>query len=442
MKKIGMKFLCCFCAVVIFMSTVSFGLIPFAKADEPVGKMSSVYGYILNDYIMRYGVISTDKNGAIFDSTGNTIAPSGVVYGDIINFDNNNCPYLLIFVADSEYKTAACHLWLYSNETKKAQRIAVIEKSYCDIPKDMIGEFNIAWKNEKRYITFNTYLNNVEQSKEVYTVINGEAYMYINNPADITESGVMDYNAYYFHPGIDVSCYNKQLDVFFTKLKDTAAKSVTYEDISKKLSPDAKTQINRVLIRSALYCNFDIKDYTTQNEYNEGLSITTSSDKFTQLSAFYDLGEDIYYAKFDTNRSKYNYALLRKTDESEDGYQILKVRTDCIPLADTELKQARYEYSQNPLLMPKSKTAPQLSSKESQTSAPVATDVTVKVGDSEPVLVSSAPDPTPEAAVPDKKITVKKLLDDNLKLPIACTGGGVAIALLTFLWVYMYEDDD
>ena len=440
MKKIGMKFLCSFCAAVIFMSTISFGLIPFVKADEPVGKMSSVYGYILNDYIMKYGVMSTDKNGAIFDSTGNTITPSGVVYGDILNFDNNNCPYLVIFVADSEYKSAECHLWLYNDETQKARKVAVIEKSYSDIPKDMIGEFNIAWKNEKRYITFNTYQNNVEQQKEVYTVINGEAYMYINNPADITEVGIMDYNAYYFHPGIDVSDYNKQLDVFFTKLKDTAAKSVTYENIATKLSAEDKTQINRVLIKSALYCDFDIKNYTSLDEYNEGLTITTSSDKFTQLSAIYSLGDDIYYAKFDTNRTKYNYALLRKTDALDDGYQILKVRTDCIPLADIELKQARYEYSQNPLIMAKSKTTMELNEDKTAVT-PTSTNVTVKVGDNEPITVTKAPEPTPDIKETDKKISIKKILDDKVKLPIACTGGGIAIALLTFLWVYMYEDE-
>ncbi len=53
--------------------------------------------------------------------------PNGVVYSDIVNFDANENPYLVIFLADSGYTTASCHVWKYDEETENAERIAILD---------------------------------------------------------------------------------------------------------------------------------------------------------------------------------------------------------------------------------------------------------------------------------------------------------------------------
>ena len=69
-----------------------------AYAEDMSGKMASVYGYTLNDYMFQYGVVSTDVPGGYPE---NKDSDSGVIYADIIDFDNNESPYLVIFRADS-----------------------------------------------------------------------------------------------------------------------------------------------------------------------------------------------------------------------------------------------------------------------------------------------------------------------------------------------------
>lgn len=436
--KILYKLLCSFCAVAIFMSCASLGILAPVNADEPVGKMSAIYGYVLNDYIETFGVLSTDKDGFISNSKKEYPSPCGVVYGDILNFDNNSNPYLVIFVANSEYKTASCHIWLYNDELEKAQRLAIIEKPYDKVAKNRAGEFNIGWNDDKRFITYATYEDGILKAKEVYTAISGEIFMYINNPSDISESGVMDFNESYFHSGIDISDYNKSLDVFFSKLKDSAAQSVNYENIAYALGTEDKMSLNRTLIKAAAYQDFDISRYSDMEEYQEALNITTSAAKFTQLSAFYSLSDELYYAKFDTNISNYNYALLRRCDLADNGYQILKVRTDCIPLSDIELKELRLSYMNNPLLLEKAST--KLKLKELSDTTPEPSDITVKVADDEPVTITVTPAPTKAPA--DKPIKLVKIFGDGVKLPIACAAGIISAGLIVFLWVYMLYDSD
>ena len=127
------------------------------------------------------------------------------------------------------------------------------------------------------------------------------------------------------------------------------------------------------------------------------------------------MGDEIYYIRFSTDRSYYNYALLRRSDDAENGYQILKVRTDCIPLSDRELKQIKTDYDRNTLLYKKAKGSLKLSK--------YCAD---------------------DNAEPSKKplIQIDKSFDKQTRLPIVCIGGGIAVALLTILWVYLYSDND
>ena len=133
----------------------------------------------------------------------------------------------------------------------------------------------------------------------------------------------------------------------------------------------------------------------------------------------YNLGDEIYYVRFSTDKSYYNYALLRRSDTVENGYQILKISTDCIPLADVELKQLKEEYSRNTLLYKKTKGSLKLQKKVKQEGEPEAPQIT------------KAP-----------KILIEKMIDSRMRLPAACIGGGIAIALLTILWVFLYGTDD
>lgn len=416
LRKRIYKFICTICSISILLSGITVD--HTALADEPVGKMSAVYGYVLNDYIATYGAVTTSEtNSALYDENGGTISPTGVVYGDVVNFDDNENPYLVIYITEGIYNTASCHIWKYNEQTEAAERIAILEKEYDSIDRNKMGEFNLGWNDEKRYITYKEYVDHNVVNAEYYTVIDGDALMYVNNPKDVYEAGIMDFNAYYFHPGVDVSNYNQTLNNFFDDLKNAAADSVTYEDIAERLTPEDEARVEAVLSKAVSYENFDISDYDSMDKYQAALREPTNSDRFYLISNMYNLGDEIYYVRFSTDKSYYNYALLRRSDSVENGYQILKVSTDCIPLADRELKQLKEEYSRNTLLYKKAKGYLKLQKKVKEPSG--APEVT------------KAP-----------KILIDKIIDSRMRIPSACIGGGIAIALLTILWVCLYGSDE
>lgn len=103
-----------------------------------------------------------------------------------------------------------------------------------------------------------------------------------------------------------------------------------------------------------------------------------------------------------------------------NGYQILKVRTDCIPLSDRELKQIKADYDRNTLHFIKNQKDTLKLSKTS------------KYDDSDGLS-----EPTKEPT-----IQIEKSLKSSTRLPAVCLGGGIAIALLTVLWVYLYSDNN
>lgn len=418
MKKRINKILCAVSSLSVILSCITLDCA--ALVDKPVGKMSSTYGYILNDYIWQYGVIATEEtNGTLYGEDDGLCTPNGVVYGDIVNFDSNENPYLVLYVANGETATAACHIWKYNEELEAAEEIAVLERSVGDIGRDRIGEFDLGWNDEKRYIIYKEFVDMELVNAEYYTVIDGDALMYVNNPSNVEQTDIMDFNAYYFHPGVDVSDYNRSLGDFFDHLKNSAADSVTYEDIAERLQPDDEARVEATLSKAVAFDNFDIANYDTLDEYRHALTEPVGSDRFYLISNMYNLGDEIYYARFSTDKSYYNYALLRRSDTAENGYQILKVSTDCIPLADIELKRLKNEYSRNNMLYKKTKGSLKLRRKVKDASEPESPKVT------------KAP-----------MITLDKLIDERMRLPVACIGGGIAIALLTILWVCLYGSDD
>ena len=364
------RLLSVFCSIVILMSCLTFSTV---VADEPVGKMAAVYAYVLNNYLYTYSSMHTENAGDSLSISEDNI-PNGVVYSDIVNFQ---------------------------------------------IPLGQSGVFSLGSNAEKRYITYKVFEGDELVHADYYTVIDGDAFEYVNAPQVLSETGVMDFSSEYFHPNVDVSHYNQNIGNFFDKLKNSAADSVTYEDIAERLSDEDEHQIEEVLKNVVSYTDFDIANYTTMDEYQNALNVEPNGDRFYLISEAYNLGDEIYYVRFSTDRSYYNYALLRRSDMADNGYQILKVRTDCIPLSDRELKQIKADYDRNTLLYKKSKGTLKLSK-------------TSKYDDSDGLS-----EPTKAPA-----IHIEKSLNSSTRLPAVCLGGGIAIALLTVLWVYLYSDNN
>lgn len=406
------RFLSVFCSIVIAISCLTFSSV---CADEPVGKMSSVYAYVLNDYLYTYGKMKTDNVGDTMFISNEGNMPNGVVYADIVNFDANENPYLVIFIAAEEYTTASCHVWKYNTESENAERIAILDINYTQLPHGKVGVFSLGSSDVKRYITYKVFEDNSLVHADYYTVIDGDAFEYVNAPQILDETGIMDFSAEYFHSGVDISQFNKTIEDFFDNLKKSAADSVTFEDFALRLSDEDEIQIEAVLKSVTSFNDFDIANYTTMDEYRQALDIPPNGDRFYLISEAYNLGDEIYYIRFSTDRSYYNYALLRRSDDAENGYQILKVRTDCIPLSDRELKQIKTDYDRNTLLYKKAKGSLKLSK-----NSKYDTDTTP----------SKAP-----------IIQLEKSINQRTRLPIVCIGGGIAIALLTILWVYIYSDN-
>ena len=86
-------------------------------------------------------------------------------------------------------------------------------------------------------------------------------------------------------------------------------------------------------------------------------------------------------------------------------------------MADRELKQIKTDYDRNTLLYKKAKGSLKLL-KESK---------------------YSEDEPKPEAT---PVIQIEKKFSSGLRLPVICIGGGIAVALLTVLWVYLYGDNE
>ena len=382
-------------------------------ADEIVGRMSASYGYALNDMIWEYGVIKSDNpQQEFFDTDGGEISPGGIVYADIINFDANDNPYLVVFTMNSDTHSGEVHVWKYNEQTKKAEKIAKLSKSYSDIPHSRMGEFNLGSNNEKRYVSYKEYENNVLVSEEYYTVINGDMFMYVNKPKNVYDWGIMNFNNVYFHPNVSVTDYNKPLDMFFSKMKDAAADSVTLDDMAEHLEPSDEDRLENVLSKAVNYTSFDILNCKTIEDYKSQLDKKNCTDRFYLITNVYNLGDELYYVRFSTDRSFYNYTLLRRTDALSEGYQILKVNADCIPLSDSELAQIKDEYSRCPLLY--KKASGKIKVKRN------LEDIGIKL----------------------PKLNIEKRFNDGIKLPAALLGGGIGLALITALWFVLTIGDD
>lgn len=410
--KIGMyKIMCLLTSVVVALTSVSLNV--FGEESNRSGIMSSVYGYKLNDYLFDYGVVSSANTDGfvMLSDTELTDENGGVIYADLIDFNNNGMPLLVIYLMDKNSECIEVHILGYDDESSKAELIGIISKSYSGIADGISGEFNIGYKDNKKFISYKTYKDQVLLKSEYYTVIGNDAFMYIKQPAGVEDIGILDFNNSYIHSSMDISSYNKTLGLFFKKLKDDTADSVTLEDISLRLSPDDEALLEDALAKAVNYCDFDISRFKSMAEYRSAMDFVTNSDKFYLISNMYALGDEIYYVRFSTDRSFYNYALFRRSDSAPDGYQLLKVRTDCIPLSDIELTKIYETYKRSTLLLKQSRSDLELS----------------KAEDESKTLLNLP------------KMDIDKKIPSRLRTPIALFGGGCALIALIAVWIILVK---
>lgn len=403
------KLLCLICVFVLSVSTT----VVTVKADEISGKTASVFAYALNDAIYNYGVVSTAEcGGYISVDCDNGIYPTGVIYADIINFDNNETPYLVIFRADNNRGCISADIYKYNTKTKTADLVTVLSKGF-NLPGGVIGEFCLGFNAEKRFIVYNEYTDTVKSKTEYYTVMDGTAFQYVVAPEYADEAAVLSFSSVLLHPETDVSNYNDYLDIFFSKLKNASADSVTHTDISDYITDSEEEKIENVLTNATKIGFLDIAEFSSMTEYETALENGNSPTLFYLITHMYDLGDEIYYVRFSADCSFYNYAILRRTSSLESGYQILSVRTDSIPLSDVELESAKDSYMRSNLVMKKASGTIELENMPKESILQL-----------------------------EKPISVPKVINPGIKKPIALIGGGVCLVLFIALWIYMASDDE
>lgn len=378
-----------------------------------VGKVASVYGYALNDIMVQDGVLSTVDPGDAYIIDGSDF-PDGVIYADIMNFDNNENPYLVVFSANGEAETVSVYIYGYDENSQQAVAVASLSKHYNTDP-GVVGQFCLGRTDESRYIIYKEYTYDKETNAEYYTVIDKTAFMYVNDPTYAESFPVVTFNSTALHPDVDVSFYNSALDGFFSDLKDASADSVTYDDISELLTEREASRIDTILHTAAGFRLFDIGEYSSLEDYDRALTRPDSDNKYYLLTDLYDLGDELYYARFSTNNSFYNFAVLRRSDKAPCGYQLLMSRTDSIPLSDTELLKLVDVYTHNKLVMKKASGKIDLVS--------------------EPIVQINMLDI-------DKIITLPEIFSDSLRKPAAYICGGIGFILMIFLWAYIASGKD
>lgn len=418
MNKVYRRLLCLLCSLILITINITVFAVKSvedAPLDEPNESISAVYGCVLNEYIKLYGVVSDEHPSGFINDGSN--APNGLVYADIMNFDNNENPYLVMFLADSAKKCASCHIWTYNETIKQPEKVAEIKKPYGTLT-ELRGAFTLGWNNEKRYIIYKELDETNTLLKQYFTVIDGEAFSYVENPDAVSEAAVINFTSRDFVSDVNISDYNKALSAFFDGLKNAAAESVTYEDITDELSKEDTEALERAVSHASELGNFNILDYSTMEEYESALASQHRGERFYLISNVYGLGNEIYYVRFSTEKSYYNYAVFMHTDRSEK-YQTLKVCLDCIPLSDRELNQLENDYSKSTLLYKKAKSSASGGGYAAPTKKP------------EEGLISLP-----------KAFSMPKLIDKDMRKPAVYVSAALTVLLVTGLWVYMYGGDE
>lgn len=384
-----------------------------ASADDYTGDKASVFAYALNDAMASSGVLTTDQCGDHLEIDCDTGSyPTGVIYADIIDFDDNESPYLVIFKSDSARGCVSAVIYRYDEDKREAALINIISKGY-NLPEGVWGELTVGYNVNKRYIIYNEYTEGTKTKSEFYTAIDGQGFSFITPPDYAQETGVVSFNRHLLHPEVDISGYNHYLSEFFSLLKNMAANSVSYPDISDTAHEEEIAKIEKVLIGAAKHSDFDIGRYNDISEYNRALADTDADNTFYSITNLYDIGEQIYYARFATDNSFYNFALLRRTDSINEGYQLIASRCDAIPLSDLELENAKDAYTHNKLLYKKARGA-----------------------------ITDSPGGGIKLFNIRPRFNIPKLINSDWRKPIGLIGGGMCVLMFAFLWIHMASEPD
>ncbi len=386
-----------------------------AKASQTGGNAAYAYACALNDAMLRYGVVSCATAGeSIANTPADGVYPNGVVYADTIDFDSQKSPYLVIFRADAENRCACADIFGFDEASGAAVPVFSITRAYTALP-GASGQFTIGNKDGRKYIIYNEYAGSEKTGSEYYTIIDGSAYKCIYSPDYCSEAGVLSFNNDYLHPETDVSAYNEALGACFLGLRNTVDDNLDFREISSAISDYETARIEAVLGTAAGFYRMDIRSCRSLQDCSDLLASPDFNSSFYVMTALYDLGDEIYYARFATDYSFYNYAMLRRTDTLPDGYQLLCSYADIIPLTATELSAMKDDYLHSSLTAAKAKS-------------PIA----VNVND------AAAGSGQRRGSV----FAVPKLIDPALRKPAALIGSGVCFAMFMFLWVYMASYDD
>ena len=417
LKKRLYRLLCFVCAFTISVSLI---MLP-TWAEDQSGKKASVFAYALNDEMIKCGVITTTQSGeciAVDRAAG--IYPSGVIYADMIDFDYNESPYLVIWRSDAVRGCISIDIYKYDAETGEAVLVGIISKGY-NIGDGISGEMSIGYNDLQRYLVYNEYFGTEKVKSEYFTVVNGTAFQFVNPPEYGNESGIASFTKCYLRTEVDTTFYNHYLDEFFSSLKNASADSVSYEDIVDFADADEIEKIENTLSDTVGLGVLDIGGYTTLEKYNKALERKTTDDKFYSITNLYELGEQLYYVRFATNRSFYNYAILRRTPMLENGYQLLCIRCDSIPLSDRELEGLKEAYTHNKLVMKKARGT-----------------IAEKPGS---IFGNGKKDSKTEEKHAVKPLTAPKLINSDLRKPAGFIGGGICLVLFVIFWIYIASDE-
>lgn len=384
MKRL--RALCLLCAAALFFCS---SVPAFAETAE--NHQAASYAHILKDYILTYGVMETQFPGQRLPLSQ---VKNSLVYAQYIDFEPGKPPCLVLFLTDLSYKVASCHIWQYSEETGKAQRIGIIDRKLT-VSGQQSGEFGIGSMtgNGQSCIVYTSYEEDHPSAVSCFAALNGQLVKYVNSSQVSAVVGVLDFNAQTIHPGIDISSKNKQLTGFYDTLKKEVVQTSLLPNQLKSLA-SAETASLRTVISSALpQENFDLLDIQEESEYKKILSRQdTSTVTLYSISSIQDIGNSFYRISFSTNQSLSNDAIVYN---GQNGCQLLYLALDTIPLSDRELIFLKKQYQQHPLLPPPS-AAPLLEKKEAS--------------------------PLPVR---------------NIRIWTACIGSGISMVLLLWLWFFL-----
>lgn len=401
-----------FSALCVLCVCFSFSITPVSAGDNP---WATPFAYALNDSIYNNGVIATENTGDYIGVNCDISQyPQGVIYADLMSFDNNSDPYLIIARSDSSRGGVYVDVYEYDNATNEAKLLTVLSKGY-NMASDLVRE--VAWGHNdmRRYIVFSDYRNGERVHSEYYTVIDGVMYLSMSEPENTGLSGVASFGRTHLHPEVDVEYFNEHLSIFFSSLKDYSAEEIEYPDILDNITRDEIDDLKIVLNKTAGFSTFDINDYDTMAEYALAVKAHDGEAELNAITHVYDLGEELYYVRYSTDQCFYNGAVLRRTDAVLDNYQILLVKNDFIPFSQSEAEGVKEAYLKNKLLLEKA-------------------DESVQTKD-KPLIEFNKLDI-------EKQIDVPKLISSDLRLPIALIGGGVILGLFVVLCVIMGKDDE